>query len=121
MTDLADRYGTRRRPRWVWWVVAAVGVSFGVAWAAWIAFQPRPVTATVYGYDVRSDTSTVVKLDVRRSDDDPRPLHRLRAGRRPRRRGRADGRRPAQWPHRHSGPDPRRDGASRRQRHPAHV
>ncbi len=70
-TDLTARYGTRRRPRWTWWVVAAVGVGAGVAWAAWVAFQPRPVTATVWAYDVQSDTRTVVTLDVRRSDDDP--------------------------------------------------
>lgn len=67
----ADRYGARTRPRWVWWVVAAVGISIGVAWSAWIAFQPRPVSAVVWGYDVISDTRTDVILDVRRSDDDP--------------------------------------------------
>ena len=66
-----DRYGARTRPRWVWWVVAGVGVTIGVAWSAWIAFQPRPVTAVLWGYDVKSNTRTDLTLDVRRSDDDP--------------------------------------------------
>ncbi len=70
MTDLSDRYGTRGRPRWLWPVVAAVGVAIGVAFAAWVAFQPRPVTAEVYGYEVVDDTRVEITLNVHR----PEPL-----------------------------------------------
>jgi hypothetical protein len=62
-TDLADRYGARQRSRWTWWIVAA--------WAAWIAFQPRDVTAVVHSYDVRSDSEIVLTLEVQRSEAVP--------------------------------------------------
>ena len=68
MTDLAGRYGTRGRPRWLWPVVAAVGVAIGVALAAWIAFQPRPVTAELYGYEVVDDHRVEITLNVHRPD-----------------------------------------------------
>lgn len=69
MSYLSDRYGTReRRPR-LWWVVAAVGISIGVAWSAWVAFQPREVSAQVFGYNVISDSETVVSIDVVRHVD----------------------------------------------------
>ncbi|MGH3456973.1 DUF4307 domain-containing protein [Aeromicrobium sp.] len=70
MTDLSDRYGTRGRRRWLWPVVATVGVVLGVIWAAWIAFQPRPVTAELYGYDVVDDHRVDVTLNVHR----PKPI-----------------------------------------------
>lgn len=70
MTDLSDRYGTRSRRRWLWPVVAAVGVAIGIVWAAWVAFQPRPVTAELYGYDVVDDNRVDVTLNVHR----PEPL-----------------------------------------------
>ena len=70
MTDLSDRYGTQGRPRWLWPVVAAIGVTLGVAWAAWVAFQPRPVTAELYGYEVMDDNRVNVTLNVHR----PEPL-----------------------------------------------
>lgn len=68
MTDLSDRYGTRGRPRWLWPVVAVVGVSIGVLAAAWVAFQPRPVTAQVYGYEVLDDHHVAVTLTVHRPE-----------------------------------------------------
>jgi hypothetical protein len=68
VTDLSDRYGTRGRRRWLWAIVAAVGIGLGVAWAAWVAFQPRPVTAELYGYDVVDDHRVDIKLDVRRAE-----------------------------------------------------
>jgi hypothetical protein len=68
VTDLSDRYGTRRSRRWLWPVVAAVGIAIGVAWAAWVAFQPRPVTAELYGYDVVDDHRVDITLNVRRPD-----------------------------------------------------
>ena len=68
MTDLSDRYGTRGRPRWLWPVVAAVGVAIGVAFAAWVAFQPRPVSAVVYGYEVVDDRQVTITLDVHRPE-----------------------------------------------------
>lgn len=70
MTDLAGRYGTRNRRPWLWPVVAAVGVGLGVIWAAWVAFQPQPVTAELYGYDVVNDNRVDVTLNVHR----PEPL-----------------------------------------------
>ena len=70
MTDLAGRYGSRGRPRWLWPVVAAVGVAIGVALAAWVAFQPRPVSAELYGYEVVDDTRVEITLNVHR----PEPL-----------------------------------------------
>lgn len=72
MTDLADRYGTRSTPRWLWWAVAAVGIGLGVAWAAWIAVQPRPLTTDVYGYDVVSDTQVDLTLEIIRDDPSQR-------------------------------------------------
>lgn len=68
MSDLDARYGRRTRPRWVWWIVAAVGIGAGVAWAAWVAFQPRPVTAVLHSYDVTADDSVTVTLDLRRPE-----------------------------------------------------
>ena len=68
MTDLSDRYGTRRRRRWLWPVVAAIGITIGVAWAAWVAFQPRPVTAELYGYDVVDDHRVDITLNIHRPD-----------------------------------------------------
>lgn len=68
MTDLDDRYGARRRPRWWWPVVAAVGVTLGVVAAAWVAFQPRPVSAQLYGYEVVDDHRVRIALDVHRPD-----------------------------------------------------
>ncbi|WP_229055012.1 DUF4307 domain-containing protein [Aeromicrobium sp. Leaf350] len=68
MTDLADRYGTRSSPRWLWWVVAGAGIAVGVAWAAWIALQPRPVSTDIYSYDVVSDTQIDLVLEVVREE-----------------------------------------------------
>jgi hypothetical protein len=70
VTDLAGRYGTRGRPRWLWPVVAAVGVAIGVGFAAWVAFQPRPVSAELYGYKVVDDHQVEITLNVHR----PEPL-----------------------------------------------
>ena len=70
MTDLGARYGTRNRPRWFWPMIAAVGITIGIAFAAWVGFQDKPITARVYGYDVVDDHSVTVKLDVVR----PKPL-----------------------------------------------
>ncbi len=68
MTDLSDRYGTRGRRRWLWPVVAAVGIGLGVAWAAWAAFQPRPVTGELFGYDVVDDHRVDITLNVHRRE-----------------------------------------------------
>lgn len=68
MTDLASRYGTSGRPRWLWPLIAVVGIAIGVAWAAWIAWQPRPVTAEVYGYDVVHDHRVDVTINVHRAE-----------------------------------------------------
>ena len=68
MTDLSARYGTSGRPRWLWPLVAGVGIALGVAWAAWVAFQPQPVTAKVYGYDVVDAHRVTITLNVHRPD-----------------------------------------------------
>lgn len=68
MTDLSTRYGSQQRPRWFWPTIAAIGISLGVAFAAWVGFQKDPVSAQVWGYDVVSDSQVVVNLDVARPD-----------------------------------------------------
>ena len=68
MTDLSDRYGTGGRPRWLWPAIAAVGVLIGIAWAAWVGFQPKPVSAQLYGYDIVDDHRVNITLDVHRPD-----------------------------------------------------
>jgi hypothetical protein len=52
----------------VWLVIAAVGIAIGVSWAAWVAFQPRPVTAKLYGYEVVDAHTVKVTLELRRPD-----------------------------------------------------
>ena len=68
MTDLSSRYGTRRRPQWFWPVFAGVGIALGVAFAAWVGFQPKPVSAQLWGYEVVDDHLVTVKVDVHRPD-----------------------------------------------------
>jgi hypothetical protein len=67
MSDLDARYG-KRRPRWVLIVGAVVGIAAGVTYAAWVAFQPRPVNGVLWGYDVISDHRVQVTLDLYRPD-----------------------------------------------------
>lgn len=64
MTDLAARYGRRQRPRWFWPLIAAVGIAIGIAFAAWVGFQDRPVSARVFAYDVKDDHHVTITLDV---------------------------------------------------------
>ncbi len=54
----------------MWPVVAVVGIGAGVAFAAWVAFQTRPVHAVLWGYEVLTDHRVRVTLDVHR----PEPL-----------------------------------------------
>ena len=68
MTDLSTRYGSRQRPRWFWPTIAAIGITLGVAFAAWVGFQKDPVTGRLWGYEVVSDSQVSVKLDVIRPD-----------------------------------------------------
>jgi len=70
VTDLDARYGRRSRRRWILPAVAALGIATLVAWAAWTAFQPRPVRAVLWGYVVQSDHRVQVSLDLYR----PEPL-----------------------------------------------
>jgi hypothetical protein len=46
--------------------VATLGIASLVAWAAWAAYQPRPVHAVLWGYDVRDEHHVQVTLDVYR-------------------------------------------------------
>jgi hypothetical protein len=68
VTDLSSRYGSSQRPRWFWPAVAAVGITLGIAFAAWVGFQKDPVTGRLWGYEVVSDSKVSVKLDVVRPD-----------------------------------------------------
>jgi hypothetical protein len=68
MSDLESRYGRRGTRRWVWPFVAAVGITALVVWAAWVAFQPRPVNGVLWGYDVLDDHRVRVTLDLHRSE-----------------------------------------------------
>ncbi|MET0927932.1 MAG: DUF4307 domain-containing protein [Aeromicrobium sp.] len=68
MTDLSSRYGSRQRPRWFWPAIAAVGITLGIAFAAWVGFQTDPVTGRLWGYEVISDSQVSVTLDVIRPD-----------------------------------------------------
>ena len=67
-TDLQQRYGRTERPRWFWPTIAIIGISIGVAFAAWVGFQDRPITARVWAYDVKDDNSVTITLDVVRPD-----------------------------------------------------
>ena len=68
MTDLNARYASRQRPRWFWPAIAAVGITLGIAFAAWVGFQKDPVTGRLWGYEVISDNQVAVKVDVIRPD-----------------------------------------------------
>ncbi len=68
MTDLGARYGTSNRPRWFWPLIAAIGITIGIVFAAWVGFQDKPVTARVWAYDVVDDHVVTVSLDVVRPD-----------------------------------------------------
>ncbi|HUQ00228.1 MAG TPA: DUF4307 domain-containing protein [Aeromicrobium sp.] len=70
MSDLDSRYGRRGAHRWTWPVVAVIGIAVLVAWAAWVAFQPRPVDAVLWGYDVLDDHRVRVTLELHR----PQPV-----------------------------------------------
>ena len=50
--------------------MAVIGIVVAVAWAAWVAFQPRPVNGVLWGYEVLNDHRVEVTLDVHR----PEPL-----------------------------------------------
>ena len=67
MSDLDARYG-KSRPRWVLTVCAVLGITAGVAYAAWLAFQPRPVNGVLWGYEVLNDHRVQVTLDLHRPD-----------------------------------------------------
>lgn len=69
-SDLDARYGRRPPRRWIWPVVATVGVAAAVAWAAWVAFQPRPVHGVLWAYEVLGEHRVQVTLDLHR----PEPL-----------------------------------------------
>ena len=68
MTDLGARYGNSNRPLWLWPLIDAIGITNGIALAAWVGFQDKPVTARVWGYDIVNDHKVTIKLDVVRPD-----------------------------------------------------
>lgn len=51
-------------------MVAAIGIAVAIAWAAWVAFQPRPVNGILWGYEVLDDHRVKVTLELHR----PEPL-----------------------------------------------
>ena len=71
MTDLTERYGRKRAvPRWVLPLVAVVGISLGIAWAAWTAWDDvPPYQSEVFGYEVQSEDLTTITINVYRSED----------------------------------------------------
>ncbi|TSD58623.1 DUF4307 domain-containing protein [Aeromicrobium piscarium] len=71
MTDLTERYGRKRAvPRWVLPLVAVVGISLGVAWAAWTAWDDvPPYQSEVFGYEVQGEDLTTITINVYRSED----------------------------------------------------
>ncbi|MBM9465096.1 DUF4307 domain-containing protein [Aeromicrobium sp. YIM 150415] len=71
MTDLTERYGRKRTvPRWVLPLVAVVGISLGVAWAAWTAWDDvPPYQSEVFGYEVQGEDLTTITINVYRSED----------------------------------------------------
>jgi hypothetical protein len=68
VTDLTSRYGTRRRPRWLWPVISAVGITLGIAFAAWVGFQDKPVSAQVFNYEVVDDHQVTMTLEIHRPE-----------------------------------------------------
>jgi hypothetical protein len=67
MSDLDARYGRRGTRRWIWPLVAVLGVGAGVAFAAWVGFQPRPVNGVLWGYEVLDEHHVRVTLELHRS------------------------------------------------------
>ena len=71
VTDLDARYGRHRRstPRWLWPVVAGIGVTLGVVWAFWASYSDVPAhQARVHSYDVVDDSTTKVGLEIFREE-----------------------------------------------------
>ena len=68
MSELDARYGRRTPRRWIWPVVAVIGIAVAVAWAAWVAFQPRPVNGVLWGYEVLDEHHVRVTLEIHRPD-----------------------------------------------------
>lgn len=71
VTDLDARYGRHRRstPRWLWPLVATIGVTLGIAWAAWASWSDVPVhQARVHSYEVIDENTTKVDLEIFRDE-----------------------------------------------------
>lgn len=68
MSDLDARYGRRTPRRWIWPAVAVLAIAAAIAWAAWVAFQPRPVNGVLWGYEVLSEHRVRVTLELYRPD-----------------------------------------------------
>ncbi|MCD9153759.1 DUF4307 domain-containing protein [Aeromicrobium duanguangcaii] len=71
MTDLDARYGRHRRttPRWLWPLVAALGITAGIAWAAWASWtNVPPFQARVHSFEVIDDQRTKVDLEIFRDE-----------------------------------------------------
>ncbi|MDO9379153.1 MAG: DUF4307 domain-containing protein [Nocardioidaceae bacterium] len=67
---VGERYGRRGGHQRFWYVFSAVAITIGVAWA-WYASsaQANPeIAGQVYGYEVTSDTTTNVELQLQRRD-----------------------------------------------------
>lgn len=73
-SDLSTtRYGRRRLPRRVWVALTVVLVVVGIGWA-WRVSQSAsdvPVTAQMHSFDVQSDHSTKLTLQVHRNESGP--------------------------------------------------
>lgn len=70
MTTATPHRRPASRRRWVWPVVALIGVSLGVSWAAWVAWDDVPPFQTqTHSFDIRDDQNTTVTFNVYRTDD----------------------------------------------------
>lgn len=71
VTDLDARYGRHRRqtPRWLWPVIATIGISIGVAWAAWASWSDvDPFQARVHSFEAIDEQAIKVDLEVFRDE-----------------------------------------------------
>ncbi|UYM06394.1 DUF4307 domain-containing protein [Solicola gregarius] len=66
---LERRYGATRTRRWPVITAASVLGVVALAWVTWVALdQDRPLSYQLSGYDVVSDTQTVLTIELNRDD-----------------------------------------------------
>lgn len=65
---LDDRYGRSSRPRWMFPLVATALIAMAIVWSVWAALDntDKPISAQLFGYEVRSDHEIAVTVEVDR-------------------------------------------------------